>query len=174
MSSLSTVAIETLQAFTPGITQLSDHERIELLAAFLDDYEWESDYLATAAEQESFQQDVGELLIEMESRDRLDPAMYESPVLTEIATVGNAFQTELTTKEYVDRPSLIPRATAELEKTPDEDLPQSVTQSEAILVADFEELAEMERHFLAGLADAADAEITAIAERDSRLLSTWR
>lgn len=174
VSTLTTFATETLQAFTPGLTQLSDHERIELLAAFLDTYDLETEYLTKASQQESFQQDVGELLIEMESRDALDPAAYESLVLQEIATVGDTFQTQLAEREYVDRPALIPSATAQLEAAANQDIPQSVSQWNVVLVVDFEEFAEIERRFLAAVTDAADATIVGVAERDSRLLSSWR
>lgn len=174
VSTLRTFATEILQTLTPGLTQLSDHERIELLASFLDEYEWDTPYLAEAAELESFQQDVGELLIEMESRNRLDPAIYDSPILQEIATVGAAFQTRLAEREYVDRPSIIPRATEQLTTRPAAELPQFVTKPAVVLVADFEELAETERRFLAAVTEAADAQVVGVAERDSRLLSSWR
>lgn len=174
VETLTKFATEILQAVTPGLTTLTDHERIELLAAFLDEHEWETDYLAAAAHQESFQQDVGSLLIEMESRDALSPGAYDSAVLQEIAAVGKTFQTRLTDDGYVDRPSLLPRATAELQSTSTADLPDSVTETEAILVADFEEFAQTERAFLDALTDASDAILVAIAERDSRLLSSWR
>ena len=173
--SLSTFATETLQAFTPEVRELSDHERIELLAEFLDDYDWESEYLVDASQKESFQQDVGELLIEMESRNAIDPRVYESSILQEIATAGGEFQSLLSDEKYVDRPSLIPRATTELKNADTNgDVPQSISQWDVILVADFEELAQTERQFLAAVAKAADASIVAIAERDSRLLSSWR
>lgn len=175
ITSLSNYATETLQAFTPGLTSLSDHERIELLAVFLDEHEWETEYLAAAAAQESFQQDVGALLIEMESRNALTPAAYQSPVLKEVAAVGKAFQSSLMDADYVDRPSLTPRATAELESAASTaDIPRSITETEVVLVADFEELADVERRFLAAITSAADATVVAIAERDSRLLSSWR
>lgn len=175
VSSFTTFATDTLQAFTPGVRVLSDHERIELLAEFLDEYAWESEYLASASQKESFQQDVGELLIEMESRNAVDPAAYESPILQEIATAGGEFQSLLTDEEYVDRPSLIPRATTQLEQGDgNAEIPQSISQWDVILVADFEELAQIERRFLAAVAKAADASIVALGERDSRLLSSWR
>ncbi len=175
VTSVTDFAAETLRAFIPGVTTLSDHERIELLAKFLDEYEWESKYLIDASQKESFQQDVGELLIEMESRNAVDPASYESPILQEIATAGREFQSVLEDKQYVDRPSIIPRSTAELEANAvTADMPQSISQWDVVLVADFEELAQTERRFLSAVAEAADASIVAIAERDSRLLSTWR
>lgn len=174
VNTLSTFATETLQSFTPQLTTLSDHERIELLAAFLDDHDWETEFLAAASTQESFQQDVGSLLIEMESRNVLSQTAYESPILKEIATVGDVFQTHLSEREYVDRPSLIPQATTELQRATEADLPQSLTETDAILVADFEEFAKTERNFLKALTDTAEAKLVAIAERDSRLLSTWR
>lgn len=175
VSTLSDFATQTLQAFTPGMRSLSDHERIELLAAFLDEHDWETEYLAKAAHQESFQQDIGELLIEMESRNRLTPDAYESPILQEIAAVGEAFQSTLTDADYVDRPSLIPRATAELESAATTaEIPQSIAQTEVVLVADFEEFAHVERQFLTAITSAAEATVVALAERDSRLLSSWR
>lgn len=175
ISTLTTLATDTLQAFIPRLTKLSDHERIELLAAFLDEYDWDTEYLASASQQESFQQDVGELLIEMESRDALDPDAYDSPILQEIATVGTEFQAQLVERQYVDRPSLIPRAITTLEEaTANHTVPQSLKQWDAVLVADFEEFAETERQFLAAITDAADAALVSVAERDSRVLSSWR
>ncbi len=175
ITSLSDYATDTLRTFTPKLTTLSDHERIELLAAFLDEHEWETEYLATAAEQNSFQQDIGALLIEMESRNALTPAAYQTPVLKEIASVGASFQSRLADAAYVDRPSLIPRAMTELENaTGTGEFPQSITETDVILVADYEEFADVERGFLAAIANAAEASVVAVAERDSRLLSSWR
>ena len=71
METLTNFAVQTLEVLEPQIEQLSDHERIELLAEHLSTHEWETDYLATAAQQSSFGQDIGRLLIEMESRDCL-------------------------------------------------------------------------------------------------------
>jgi len=175
VTSISDFATETLQTFIPKLTTLSDHERIELLAAFLDEHEWETEYLATAAEQNSFQQDIGALLIDLESQNSLTPAAYQSPVLKEIASVGATFQSQLADAAYVDRPSLIPRATTELENaTGTREFPQPIIETEVILVADFEEFADVERGLLAAMANAVGASVVAIAERDSRLLSSWR
>jgi len=175
VSTLTNFATETLRALNPGVEFLSDHERIELLAAFLSSHDWETDYLATAAQQESFQQDVGELLIEMESRDGLSPEAYASPVLREIAAVGDEFKSLLTSHEYIDEPSLVPRATDALKTAIGEDSdPASLSHWNVILIADFEEFAPTERRFLNVVSEAADASIVALAERQSRLLSSWR
>jgi hypothetical protein len=175
IASLTEFATEVLQTIHPGIERLSDHERIELLAAFLDQHDWDSDYLARASQQESFQQDVGEVLIDMESRDALSPKDYESPVLAEIAAVGRAFQSHLADREYVDKPSLLPTATEALEQAQTESaVPRNVSQRNVLLVADYEELAATERQFLRVVSEAADAPICAIAERQSRILSSWR
>ena len=175
VTTLTDFAVDSLQAITPHIEPLSGHERIELLAEFLTQYEWETEYLANAAQQESFQQDVGALLIEMESRNALSPERYGSPVLQEIATVGDKFRSLLETEKYVDEPLRIPRATNALDTAESKDaVPNTISQWDLMLVADFEELAQTERQFLSALAEAADASIVAIAERQSRLLSSWR
>lgn len=175
VTSLTDFAVDSLRAVTPHIEPLSGHERIELLAEFLSQHEWETRYLTNAAQQESFRQDVGALLIEMESRDALSPERYESPVLQEIATVGDEFRSLLETEEYVDEPSRIPRATDALKTAENRDAVLSaISRWDVVLVADFEELAPTERRFLSAVADAADASVVAIAERQSRLLSSWR
>jgi len=172
---LTSLATEILRALTPRLEVLSDHERIELLAEHLSEHEWGTDYLAKAARQGSFQQDVGRLLIEMESRGALSPDMYESTALQEIATVGREFQTLLETNEYVDEPSLVPLATAALHTVIEEDeIPDAIAEREVLVIADFEEFARTERQFLETIAKAAEATICAIAERRSRLLSSWR
>lgn len=172
VQSLSDYAEHVLDWITPAVERLSNHERIELLSAFLSDYEWNHDYLNQAARLSTFQQDIGELFIEMESRGGLDPAQYDSPILSELATVGEEFSEHLTRKEFVDEPSLIPRATAALEAV--DTVPAAIASRSVIAVADFEEFAPTERRFLAAISDAADARIVAIAEQQSRILSSWR
>ncbi|WP_257301032.1 hypothetical protein [Haloarchaeobius sp. FL176] len=174
-TSLTDFAAEVLPTIQPGVRTLSDNERIELLAAFLSEQEWDTEYLARAAQQDSFQQDVGEILIEMESRNALSPSDYTSPVLAEIATVGRDFQSHLADRGFVDRPSLLPTATAALEKARTEkSIPRRVDQWNVLLVADYEEFATTERQFLQAISEAADAPIVAIAARQSRILSSWR
>lgn len=175
VTSLKDFATETLQARQPDLEFLSDHERIELLAEFLANQEWEADYLQSAADHESFNQDVGELLIEMESRDGIDPGQYASPILQEIAAVGGAFQSYLKDRGYIDRPSLIPQAIAAFASATAKDaVPDSISRWGVILVADFEELAQVERGFLGAISAATDAPIIALAEEQSRILSSWR
>lgn len=175
IKTITTLATEILRALNPRLEILSDHERIELLAEHLSEHEWGTDYLAKAAQQGSFQQDVGRLLIEMESRDALSSEMYESAALQEIATVGQEFQTLLKTNEYVDEPSLVPFAMAALRTAIEEgEIPEAIAEREVLVIADFEEFARTERQFLEMIAEAADATVCAIAERRSRLLSSWR
>ncbi|AXG08441.1 PD-(D/E)XK nuclease family protein [Haloplanus rubicundus] len=175
VKTLTSLATEILRTLIPSIEILSDHERIELLAEHLSEHEWGTDYLANAAQQGSFQQDVGRLLIEMESRDALSPEIYESTALQEIAAVGQEFQTLLETNEYVDEPSLVPLATAALRTAIEEDeTPDAIAEREVLVIADFEEFAQTERQFLEMIAEAADATVCALAERRSRLLSSWR
>jgi len=172
---LTDLAKEIIRSHTPGSEFVSAHERIELLASFLETREWETSYLAAAAEQESFRRDIGELLIDLESRNALSPTAYTTATLQEVAAVGRDFTELLETREYVDEPSVIPRAIAALDATLGEDdkLPTLEGYS-TILVADFEEYAPTERRFLELVARTADASITALAERNSRLLSSWR
>jgi hypothetical protein len=175
VETLTNFAVQTLEVLEPQIEQLSDHERIELLAEHLSTHEWETDYLATAAQQSSFGQDIGRLLIEMESRDCLSPEAYNSPILREIAAVGRQFRALLEEKELIDRPSLVPRATEAVQTTiKNNSVPDVISQREVLLIADFEEFASVERQFLHTIAEAADATICAIAERQSRILSSWR
>lgn len=175
VKTLTSLATEILRALTPHLEVLSDHERIELLADHLSEHEWGTDYLTKAARQGSFQQDAGRLLIEMESRGALSPDIYESTALQEIATVGQEFQTLLKANEYVDEPSLVPLATAALRTVIEEDeTPDAIAECEVLVIADFEEFGRAERQFLETIANAADATICAIAERRSRLLSSWR
>lgn len=175
VETLMNFAAQTLEVLEPQIEQLSDHERIELLAEHLATHEWETDYLATAAQQSSFNQDIGRLLIEMESRDCLSPETYNSPILQEIAAVGRQFRALLEQKELIDRPSLVPRTTEALQTAvKNNSTPDVISQREVLLIADFEEFASVERQFLEAIAEAADATICAIAERQSRILSSWR
>jgi hypothetical protein len=175
VETLTKFATETLESLEPHVELLSDHERIELLAEHLSSHEWETEYLSNAAQQGSFEQDIGRLLIEMESRNVLSSEAYESPILQEIAAVGRSFRELLEKRKLVDRPSLVPRAIEALQTAIETDaVPDAITQREVLLVADFEEFASLERQFLKVIADAADATICAIAERKSRVLSSWR
>lgn len=166
-------ALGILEAHTPGIELLSENARIEILADYLDRHDWGEPYLRDASDYESFQQDIGQLLIEADNQGGLDPEKCNSPALAEIARIGESFQSYLADHEYVDRSSILSRAADALIEMGPETATGTVGEWDVVLITDYEEVDPPKRRFLSTFTDAAGARVVGIAERASRILSTW-
>jgi len=144
---------------------LSDAMRRELVHRFLDDRDWESDYLRRAAEQDSFEADFAQL---METAVWQDLEFDTTPELRAVTGAVDEFHAWLDEHDHLERGELITKALTALS---DDDTDDSVHDGEAVLVVEFEEFLEQDREYLEAL--AADRQLVCIAERDASIRRAW-
>jgi hypothetical protein len=145
-------------------TILSDALRLELVHRFLEEYEWETDYLRRAANQPSFPKDIAQL---METHTWQQTTFDTTPELVEVAAAVDAFQEWLAEHNHMERGQIIAEALPVLEETARRD---EVVDATAVLVVEFEEFFPLDRRYLSTLADGLD--LICIAETDASVRRT--
>ena len=145
---------------------LSDTLRRELLHRFLEDREWESDYLRRASEKDSFRDHVA-VLMETMTWQGISPD--ETQELVEINEAIREFQKWLGKKGHMERGQLISTAVRTMRNAGKERRGE-IVDLEAVLVAEFEEFFPADRLYLSEL--AKESELVCVAERNSSLRRT--
>lgn len=143
---------------------LSDALRRELLHRFLEDYEWETEYLQRASDQPSFIEDVDTVMSTI-AWQTVTPD--ETPELRDITTALNAFHGWLAEHDHMERGQLISNALDVLTG----DARDDVVDFEAVLAVEFEEFFPLDRAYLDAL--AADCDLVCIAEETASVRRTW-
>lgn len=156
--------LEELPA-TPRILQPA--EQGVLLAAFLEDYEWETPYLRQAAQKESFVADIGRFVSEATWQG--SDIESDDPVLAELATFKNDFHDWLAEHGLLDPANTLATATDALADPERRERVQR--EFDAVLVLEFEEFTRIDRRYLAEL--TADVRLVCLAERHSAIQRTW-
>ncbi|WP_415383232.1 DNA helicase UvrD [Halosimplex sp. TS25] len=149
---------------TDDRTILSDTLRRELVHRFLEDYDWECDYLHRAAQQPSFAEDIGGL---METATWQNAALDTTRELEEITSVRDAFHEWLANHDHMVRGQLINEATSVLE---DPDQRNDIVDASAILAVEFEEFLPPDRRYLQTISDGVD--LVCVAETDASIRRT--
>lgn len=166
--SLNRHAREILARVDPSTEILGPHERLQLVRTFLEDWEWEHDYLARAATKSSFRRDVGRLLVVLawQGGPSIDPT---DDRLAELVRAAEAFHEWVTDQGYLERGRVVSAATTALT---DESVRDRVNRSyDAVLAIEFEEFARVDREYLAWL--TADLPLTCLAEEHSSVQRVW-
>jgi hypothetical protein len=140
---------------------LSDVLRRELLHRFLEDREWDNNYLRRASEHSSFIDHVSGV---METVAWQDVSLDETPELVEISEATDEFHAWLDEKEHIERGQLISEATSVLENEGYE------LEAEAVFVVEFEEFFPADRRYLAALSESLD--LVCVAEKNSSVRRT--
>jgi hypothetical protein len=143
---------------------LSDALRRELLHRFLEDYEWETEYLRRASEQPSFIEDVDRV---MDTISWQDISPDETPELRDITAALDAFHDWLAEHDHIERGQLISEA---LDVLTDDDY-DDIVDVDAVLTVEFEEFFPLDRAYLDAL--TADCDLVCIAEDDASVRRTW-
>jgi len=118
---------------------LSDDMQRELVHRFLEEYEWDTDYLRRASAQPSFEDDMAKL---METATWQDAPLDETPELTDIANATEAFHAWLADHDYLERGQLISEATAAFHEADDTG---PIVDANAVLAVEFEEFLPPDR-----------------------------
>ncbi|WP_049936037.1 PD-(D/E)XK nuclease family protein [Haloplanus natans] len=143
---------------------LSDALRRELLHRFLEDYEWETEYLQRASEQPPFIEDVDAVMSTI-SWQTVTPE--ETPELRDITAALDAFHEWLAEHGHMERGQLISEALDVLSG----DARGDVVDFEAVLAVEFEEFFPLDRAYLDALAGSCD--LVCIAEENASVRRTW-
>jgi hypothetical protein len=144
---------------------LSDAMRRELVHRFLEEWEWETEYLQRAAEQESFTGDIARLL---ETATWQNVRFDTTPELREVSMVRDAFHAWFDDHDHLERGQMIAEATDVLSEPDQRD---ALVDAEAILAIEFEEFVASDRRYLQTLADERD--LVCLAENDASIRRTW-
>ena len=143
---------------------LSDALRRELLYRFLEDYEWDTEYLQRASAQSSFIEDVdavmGTISWQMVTPD-------DTPELRDITAALDAFHEWLAEHGHMERGQLISEALDVLTG----DARDEVADFDAVLAVEFEEFFPLDRAYLDAL--AGDCELVCVAEENASVRRTW-
>jgi hypothetical protein len=161
-------ARDILQAASDPLQVLSDTERSELAHHYLQDVDWTTPYLDTAAEHEQFTVDVGRLMNVASWRG--EPVDSPNPALDEIGDHQQQFQEWLADHGYVERGHVVPHVIDQLDA---DALDTDALDFEALLVVEYEEFAAIDRAYLDRLVTHADCELTCVAERESSIQRVW-
>ncbi|MBS3761370.1 MAG: DNA helicase UvrD [Halodesulfurarchaeum sp.] len=148
--------------------QLSDTERGELAHRFLEEAEWETQYLSRASRYERFETDVPRLTKVVSWRG--EPLNSSHRPLDEIGSHHREFQEWLASHGYLERGAVIPTVIDALDAG---DISADVLDFEAILVIEFEEFAAVDRAYLDRLSTYADCELHCVGEADSSIQRVW-
>ena len=146
-------------------TIVSDVLRRELVHRFLENREWDTEYLQRASEQSSFVRDVARL---METTAWQDADFDATPELIDVGAAVDGFHEWLAEHDHLERGQLLAAALAALE---DQERRADVVDADAILVVEFEELLPLDRRYLAALADGL--ELVCVAEESASVRRSW-
>jgi len=172
VESLPEHASKTIEEYDPTLERLEYEERIELISLVIDGASRAvPDYLARAADHESFTRDVGQLLLAAtRQRIRLDDLENPHDCLAFLYAMNDRFHAELDERGYVERADVVPQAVDLLEENAD-GLRTRVTASfDAVLAVEFEEYRRLDRRYLAAL--TRDAELVCLGERHASVERT--
>lgn len=174
VESLPEHASKVLEEYDPTLDRLEYEERIELISLVIDGASRSvPDYLARAAEHESFARDVGQLLLEAtRQRRRLDDVEDADPhdCLAFLYAMNDRFHAELESRGYVERADVIPRTVDLLESDADGLRTRVGDSIDAVLAVEFEEYRRLDRRYLATL--TRDAELVCLGERHASVERT--
>lgn len=140
-------------------TILSDALRLELVHRFLEEYEWETEYLQRSADQPSFANDIAQL---MQTHTWQQTTFDTTPELVDVAAAVEAFQEWLAEHNHMERGQIIAEALPVFEDPARRD---EAVDATAVLVVEFEEFFSLDRRYLSTLADGL--ELVCIAETDA-------
>ena len=143
---------------------LSDALRRELLHRFLEDYEWDTEYLQRASAQPSFIEDVDAVMGTI-SWQTVTPD--DTPELRDITAALDAFYGWLAAHGHMERGQLISEALDVLTG----DARGDVVDFDAVLAVEFEEFFPLDRAYLDAL--AGDCELVCVAEENASVRRTW-
>jgi superfamily I DNA/RNA helicase len=143
---------------------LSDALRRELLHRFLEDREWETEYLQRASERPSFVEDVAGLM-DTFSWQTVTPE--QTPELRDVRAALDAFHEWLAEHGHMERGQLISEALDVLTGDGRDD----VVDFEAVLAVEFEEFFPLDRAYLDAL--AGDRDLVCLAEENASVRRTW-
>ena len=170
---------------------LSDALRRELLYRFLEDYEWETEYLQRASAQPSFIEDVDAVMGTISwqtvtpdtvgyrrvtcfdtpgcgKSSRRDSRQYEeTPELRDITTALDGFHDWLAEHGHMERGQLISEALDVLTG----DARDEVVGFDAVLAVEFEEFFPLDRAYLDAL--VGDCDLVCVAEENASVRRTW-
>jgi len=153
---------------------LSDVERVETLSMVLDGQTWDDDYFVGASRHDSFDRDVGRVLLAASYSGGFD--LPEPPargphdaLLVELQAVRDRFHDWLEMQGWIERPDVLSRAIEALE----EPAVRSTVEREfeAVLAVGFEEYGTVERAYLASLAE--NAALLCLGEADASIARVW-
>lgn len=144
---------------------LSDVLRRELVHRFLEENDWEGEYLRRASVQQAFRGDVARL---METATWQAAEFDTTPELVEIREAVEAFHAWLAEHGHLERGQLLSEALSILN---DSERRAAVIDADAILVVEFEEFLPLDRRYLEALADGLD--VACIAETASSIRRSW-
>jgi hypothetical protein len=159
-----------LQASDDPLQILSDTERSELAYQYIQDIDWTTPYLATAADHEQCTLDVARLMNIASWRG--EPIDSDHPALDEIGDHHQRFQAWLAEHGYVERGHVVPHVIDQLDADADA-IDTDALDFEALLVVEYEEFAAIDRAYLDRLVTMADCELTCVAERESSIQRVW-
>lgn len=160
-------ASQVLEEHDPTLERLGYEERIELISLVIEGTDRElTPYLERASAGESFVRDVGQLLLAA-TRQQVEPDPETHTDLAACLRIRDRFHEVLAERGYVERPAIVPRATALLEANED-GLRDRVTDSfSTVLAVEFEEFRSLDRRYLATLTD--DADLLCVGERNASI-----
>lgn len=161
VSSLVVQASNAVQR-TDDRATLSDDAQRELVARFVEDYDWETEYLRRASAHPSFVDDVAQV---MEAATWQDASLGETPELRDIGDAVAAFHDWLADRGHLERGQLVATAAETLREE------SGVIDASAVLVVEFEEFLPVDRRFLSALADGRN--LVCVAETDASVRRTW-
>lgn len=141
---------------------LSDQMRRELVHRFIEDKEWETEYLRKASKKPSFNDHVASL---METVAWQDVSPSETPELAEISGSVDGFHEFLSENGYMERSQLVPEAVSLIEED------NSLADFDGVLAVEFEEFYPVDRRYLDALVDG-DTELVCITQADSAVRRT--
>lgn len=135
----------------PEQTWLTYEQRIEFLAAVIENYNW-SNFYAQSTEHDSFGSDIGQLLLDATWQGGFDISTDPNPYdeyLAELAAVNESFHEKLSARNLAEQADTVPQA---IEGLADEEVQNQITQEfDIVLAVEFEEYSAVEREYLATL-----------------------
>lgn len=174
VKSLNRHARTVLAETTIDYDILADFERIEILAHVLQSHEWESEYFAEASHIESFDPDVGRLLLAATWSGGF-PDELSDPLLRELQDVQEIFRDKCErlaqgdVDQWLEQAAILQQAYHALED--DYVYDQIKQEFDTVVALEFEEFGPSERRYLARLTRESD--LVCIGERHAALARIW-
>lgn len=164
---LSAHASRCLEELDDPPRRLDGAERNLLLQSFVEEREWDTDYLRRAAEKESFPFDVGRFVTEATWQG--STVETDDQTLSALAATNEAYHEWLETADAIDPARGFRFAT---DRLADDDVRARVQEPfDAVLALEFEEFTPVDREYLARLTE--DCRLVCVAEAESAIQRTW-